>query len=214
MGGSPEEGRFHGYLRQHHYLGLRVVGENLKYLVQARDGQDVACLLFGAAAWQTGARDRFVGWTSVQRAGGLGHLVNNTRFLILPWVQVAGLASHVLSRTVRRLSADWQQKYGHPVFLVETFVERDRFAGTSYRAANWRWVGQTQGRGRQGPDPRRRTTSIKDVWVYPLPNSTDLLDAKAIPQAEADFTGQGKQKWASGQWSELLGFAFQGQSAT
>lgn len=168
LAGSLEEGRFHGYLRQHHYLGLRVVGENLKYLVQARDGQDVACLLFGAAAWQTGARDRFVGWTSVQRAGGLGHLVNNTRFLILPWVQVAGLASHVLSRTVRRLSADWQQKYGHPVFLVETFVERDRFAGTSYRAANWRRVGQTQGRGRQGPDPRRRTTSIKDVWVYPL----------------------------------------------
>jgi hypothetical protein len=168
LAGSSQEGRFHDYLRQHHYLGLRVVGENLKYLVQAQDGQDVACLLFGAAAWQTGARDRFVGWTPVQRAGGLSHLVNNTRFLILPWVKVAGLASQVLSRTVRRLSADWQQKYGHPVFLAETFVERDRFAGTSYRAANWRLVGQTQGRGRQGPDPRLRTTSIKDVWVYPL----------------------------------------------
>ena len=81
MGGSPEEGRFYGYLRQYHYLGLRVVGENLKYLVQARDGQDVACLLLGAAAWQAGARDRFVGWTSVQRAGALSHSVNNTRFL-------------------------------------------------------------------------------------------------------------------------------------
>ena len=168
LAGSPEEGRFHGYLRQHHYLGLRVVGENLKYLVQARDGQDVACLLFGAAAWQTGARDKFIGWIPAQRAGGLSHLVNNTRFLILPWVKVAGLASHVLSRTVRRLSADWQHKYGHPVFLVETFVERDRFAGTSYRAANWQLVGQTRGRGRQGPDPRLRSTSIKDVFVYPL----------------------------------------------
>jgi hypothetical protein len=95
-------------------------------------------------------------------------VVNNTRFLILPWVKVAGLASQILGRIVRRLSADWQQKYGHPVFLVETFVERDRFAGTAYQAANWRRVGQTQGRGRQGPDPRQRTAAIKDVWVYPL----------------------------------------------
>jgi len=168
LAGSPEAGRFHSYLRQYHYLGLRVVGENLKYLVQARDGREVACLLFGAAAWQTGVRDRFVGWTAGQRAGGLSQVVNNTRFLILPWVKVAGLASQILGRTVRRLSADWQQKYGHPVFLVETFVERDRFAGTAYQAANWRRVGQTQGRGRQGPDPRQRTAAIKDVWVYPL----------------------------------------------
>ena len=87
---------------------------------------------------------------------------------ILPWVKVAGLASQILGRIVRRLSADWQAKYGHPVFLVETFVERERFAGTAYQAANWRRVGQTQGRGRQGPDPRQRTATIKDVWVYPL----------------------------------------------
>jgi hypothetical protein len=166
--GSLEEGRVHGYLREHHYLGLRVVGENLKYLVQGRDGQDLACLLFGAAAWQTGARDQFAGWTAAQRAQGLSQVVNNTRFLIMPWVKVPGLASHVLSRTVRRLSDDWQHKYGHPVFLVETFVERDRFAGTCYRAANWQRVGQTQGRGRQGPDPRVRSASIKEVFVYPL----------------------------------------------
>ena len=166
--GSPEEGRVHDHLGRYHYLGLRVVGENLKYLVQARDGQDVACLLFGAAAWQAGARDQFVGWTAAQRAEGLSLVVNNTRFLILPWVQVPGLASHVLSRAVRRLSGDWQRKYGHPVWLVETFVQRDRFAGTAYRAANWQWVGQTRGRGRQGPDPRRRSTSIKDIFVYPL----------------------------------------------
>lgn len=166
--GSLEEGRLHEHLRQHHYLGLRVVGENLKYLVQTRAGQDVACLLFGAAAWQSVARDQFIGWTAAQRAQGLSQVVSNTRFLILPWVRVPGLASHVLSRSVRRLSGDWQRKYGHPVWLVETFVERDRFAGTAYLAANWQRIGQTQGRGRQGPDPRVRSTSIKEVWVYPL----------------------------------------------
>lgn len=166
--GSWEEARVHEHLRQHHYLGLRVVGENLKYLIQSSTGEDVACLLFGAAAWQSGARDQFIGWSAAQRAQGLGLVVNNTRFLILPWVKVPGLASHVLSRVVRRLSSDWQSKYGHPVWLVETFVDRDRFAGTAYRAANWQPIGQTQGRGRQGPDPRVRSASIKEVLVYPL----------------------------------------------
>lgn len=166
--GSAEERRFDEHLRRHHYLGLRVVGENLKYLVQANDGIDVACLLFGAAAWKVTARDQFIGWTPTERAPGLGQLANNTRFLILPWVVVPGLASHVLSRVVRRLNADWQQKYGHPVWLAETFVEQGRFLGTAYRAANWLRVGQTQGRGRQGLDPRVRSASIKDVFVYPL----------------------------------------------
>ena len=102
MPGSPEEGRVQGYLRAYHYLGLRVVGENLQYLVQTRDGQDVACLLSGAAAWQCAARDTFIGWTAAQRAEGLSAVVNNTRFLILPWVKVPDLASHVLSRAGRR----------------------------------------------------------------------------------------------------------------
>lgn len=168
LAGSWAEARLHEHLRRHHYLGLRVVGENLKYLVQTRDGQDVACLLFGAAAWQSAARDKFIGWTAAQRAQGLSQVVNNTRFLVLPWVKVPGLASHVLSGAVRRLSGDWQCKYGHPVWLVETFVDGDRFAGTAYRAANWQWLGQTQGRGRQGPDPRVRSTSVKEVFVYPL----------------------------------------------
>lgn len=166
--GSVEEARLHEYLRRHHYLGLRVVGENLKYLVQTREGQDVACLLFGAAAWQSAPRDRFIGWSAAQRAETLSQVVNNSRFLILPWVKVPGLASHVLSRAMRRLNADWQSKYGHPVWLVETFVDRERFAGTAYRAANWQSLGQTLGRGRQGPDPRVRSTSLKEVFVYPL----------------------------------------------
>ena len=168
LAGSLEEGRLHQHLLRHHYLGLRVVGENLKYLVQTCEGHDVACLLFGAAAWQSAARDSLIGWTAAQRARALSHVVNNTRFLILPWVKVPGLASHVLSRAMRRLSGDWQRKYGHPVWLVETFVDRDRFAGTAYRAANWRRIGQTQGRGRQGPDPRVRSTSVKEVFVYLL----------------------------------------------
>lgn len=166
--GSAEEARLHDHLRQHHYLGLRVVGENLKYLVQSRAGQEVACLLFGAAAWQSAARDRFIGWSAARRAEGLSQVVNNSRFLILPWVKVPGLASHVLSRALRRLNADWQPKYGHPVWLVETFVDRERFAGTVCRAANWQALGPTRGRGRQGPAPGVRSTSIKEIFVCPL----------------------------------------------
>lgn len=168
LAGSWAEARVHEHLRRHHYLGLRVVGENLKYLVQSAAGEDLACLLFGAAAWQSAARDRFIGWSAAQRVQGLGLVINNARFLILPWVKVPGLASHILSRVVRRLRQDWQGKYGHPVWLVETFVDRDRFAGTAYRAANWQRIGPTQGRGRQGPDPRVRSTSIKELFVYPL----------------------------------------------
>ena len=168
LAGSLEENRVHQHLSRHHYLGLHVVGENLKYLVQSHDGQDLACLLFGAAAWQSCARDQFIGWTASQRAQALSRVVNNARFLLLPWVRVPGLASHVLSGTVRQLSGDWQRKYGHPVWLVETFVDAERFAATAYRAANWQWIGQTKGRGRQGPNPQRRSTSIKDILIYPL----------------------------------------------
>jgi hypothetical protein len=168
LAGSAPERRFHNYLHRHHYLGVRVVGENLKYLVQTREGIDVACLLFGAAAWQARARDSFLGWKPAQRAQGLRYVANNTRFLVLPWVRVSGLASHLLSQAVCRLSADWQRKYGHPLWLVETCVDRDRFAGTCYRAANWQCVGLTRGRGRQGPDPRTPTASIKEVYLYPL----------------------------------------------
>ena len=164
--GSAQECRFHDYLHYHHYLGARVVGENLKYLVQTRDGADVACLLFGAAAWQVRVRDEYVGWSAAQREQGLRYVANNTRFLVLPWVKVPGLASQVLSQVVRRLSGDWQRKYGHPVWLAETFVDRERFAGTGYQAAGWRWVGSTRGRGRQGP--HAQTASLKAVYLYPL----------------------------------------------
>jgi hypothetical protein len=166
--GTVEASRFAAYLGHYHYLGFRVVGENLKYLVQDRHGRDLACLLFGAAAWRAAARDEFLGWSESQRNRGLPSVANNTRFLVLPWVQVRGLSSHILSRVARRLSKDWQGKYGHPIYLLESFVDTTRFQGTCYRAANWECVGQTRGRGRQGRDHQRLTATVKDVYLYPL----------------------------------------------
>lgn len=166
--GTVEAGRFAAYLEQYHYLGFRVVGENLKYLVQDRQGRDLACLLFGAAAWRAAARDKFLGWSEGQKSHGLPLVANNTRFLVLPWVQVRGLSSHLLSRVARRLSGDWQRKYGHPIYLLESFVDTTRFRGTCYRAANWQCVGQTRGRGRQGRDHQRATATVKDIYLYPL----------------------------------------------
>jgi hypothetical protein len=166
--GAPEAKRFDGYLRAYHYLGLRVVGQNIKYLVRDRQGRDLAGLLFGAAAWRTRVRDQFIGWDQAQRAASLHHLANNTRYLILPWVRVPGLASHLLSQAARRVSQDWQEKYGHPIYLLESFVQAERFRGTCYRAANWLCVGQTRGRGRQGPNPLVPTEPRKDVYLYPL----------------------------------------------
>lgn len=167
-GRSEEELRFHHYLARHHYLGFhRTVGENMKYLVRDRHGRDLACVLFGSAAWKTRPRDEFIGWSHENRARNLLWITNNTRFLILPWVRVPHLASHVLGRIIRRIRADWQAKYGHPVHLLETFVERDRFVGTCYKAANWMRIGSTKGRSRQD----RYTTlavPVKDIYLYPL----------------------------------------------
>jgi len=168
VAGTPEAKRFDAYLRGYHYLGLRVVGQNMKYLVRDKRGRDLACLLFGAAAWRAGARDQFVGWDQRQRTAALHHLTNNTRYLILPWARVSGLASHLLSQVVGKLSQDWQTKYGHPIYLVESFVQRGRFQGTCYRAANWQCVGQTQGRGRQGAHSKKPSEPAKDVYLYPL----------------------------------------------
>jgi len=155
-------------LHQHHYLGYRSrVGQNLQYWVDDKQGRPLGCMVFGAPAWQCAVRDRWIGWDAVQRVRQLGGLVNNTRFLIFPWVRVPHLASHVLGLVSRRIGRDWQQKYGPPIWLLETFVDRQRFAGTCYRAANWICLGQTQGRGRQGP-AGRLSTSIKDVYALPL----------------------------------------------
>jgi len=159
---------FKSLMAQHHYLGLRnTVGENLKYLVRDRHGHLVGAVLFGSAAWQTQPRDAFIGWSVSARRSGLSHITNNTRFLIPGWVRVPHLASHILARVSRRIDTDWQEKYGHRIHLLETFVDRDRFRGTCYRAANWICVGQTQGRTRNGPRGAP-PVPIKDVYVYPL----------------------------------------------
>ena len=159
---------FKSLMAQHHYLGLRnTVGENLKYLVRDRHGHLVGAVLFGSAAWQTQPRDAFIGWSVSARRSGLSHITNNTRFLIPGWVRVPHLASHILARVSRRIDTDWQAKYGHPVQALETFVDRDRFKGTCYRAANWLRLGATQGRTRNDREHRIRA-SVKDVYLYPL----------------------------------------------
>jgi hypothetical protein len=159
---------FEGLLHHYHYLGHRsTVGENLQYLVCDRHGRPLACVLFGAPAWQCADRDRFIGWNRARRAQNLHFLANNTRFLMLG--RVPQLASYVLSHLGRRLSRDWQAKYGHPIYLLETFVERQRFKAACYRAANWQRVGQTKGRTRQDrPEGGWHQVSIKDVYLYAL----------------------------------------------
>lgn len=159
---------FKHLLSQYHYLGFNgAVGENMKYLIYDRKSRPVACLLFGSAAWKTAPRDEFIGWNASIRQAHLSFITNNMRFLILPWVKVPHLASHILSRISRRLSHDWLQKYSHPIYMLETFVEQERFRGTCYKAANWIHVGQTQGRSRNDRYAKLQVP-IKDVYVYPL----------------------------------------------
>jgi hypothetical protein len=165
--GTAGQQAWNFYLSRYHYLGLKVVGENLGYLVRGRDGRDLACLLFGAAAWRCAPRDLHLGWSSAERAEGLAGIANNTRFLILPWLRVPHLASHVLGLAARRIDADWRAKYGHGLKWLETFVERERFAGTCYRAANWRRIGPTKGRSRQDRYSRLQVP-VKDLYLYPL----------------------------------------------
>ena len=167
-GQSAERAWIRAALAQFHYLGFGgAVGQNVQYLV--RDGQQrpVACAVFGAAAWKCQDRDRFIGWSAEQRQSNLGLIANNSRFMILPWVKVPHLGSWILGRVVGRIARDWRAKYGHPVVLLETFVERERFRGTVYRASNWQLVGGTAGRTRQD----RHTciqVAVKDIYVRPL----------------------------------------------
>jgi Domain of unknown function (DUF4338) len=156
-------------LEQFHYLGSGggTVGENLQYRVGQADDRLLAGLWFGAAAWKCAARDQWIGWSAEQRARRLPWIVNNSRLLILPWVRAPNLGSWILGQVLRRLSADWERKYGHGVALVETFVERERFRGTVYRAANWQHLGHTQGRSRQDRYSCLQVP-VKDVYVYPL----------------------------------------------
>jgi len=165
--GTEAHRRWAYYLSRHHYLGLRVVGQNVGYLVRDRSGREVAALLFGAPAWRCAERDRYLRERGFCPQRDLAGIANNTRFLIFPWVRVAHLASHILGAAARRIDGDWREKYGRGLEWLETFVERGRFAGTCYRAANWVRVGSTRGRGRQD---RKHTASVpaKDVYLLAL----------------------------------------------
>lgn len=165
---SYEEACFGYYVSQYHYLGFhRTVGQNLKLIIKDRFQRDLACLLFGSAAWQTAPRDTFIGWSKEIRSRNINLMTNNTRFLILPWVQVPHLASHILGRVTRNLQLYWMEKYNHPIHMVETFVETRRFKGTCYKAANFLRVGQTKGRSRQDHHDNR-AVPLKDIYLYPL----------------------------------------------
>jgi hypothetical protein len=164
---TPEERLFNSLLEQYHYLRYeQPVGEHAKYLVWAQE-RPIACLAWSSAPRHLGSRDRYIGWSAEARRSNIRFIAYNTRFLILPWVRIENLASHILGRMGARISEDWQKMYGHPIYFLETFVDPERFQGTCYRAANWVLLGKTTGRGKQSNSyvPNR---SIKQILAYPL----------------------------------------------
>jgi len=164
---TADEPLFNGLVEQHHYLGYeQPVGEQLKYLVWAQQ-RPVACLAWSSSPRHLGARDRYIGWSVEARKRNLPLIAYNSRFLILPWVQVAHLASHILGRMAARISADWEARYAHPIYMLETFVDPARFRGTCYRAANWRMLGETTGRGKDDLT-HQQNRPIKQVLALPL----------------------------------------------
>jgi Domain of unknown function (DUF4338) len=172
---TAEEPLFNSLIERHHYLGYeQPVGEHLKYVVWAQ-GRPIACLAWSSAPRHLGSRDRYIGWSAEARRRNIRFLAYNTRFLILPWVQIPHLASHILGRVAHTLSRDWEQMYGHPVYFAETFIDPGRFRGTCYRAANWKLLGLTTGRGKDSTS-KRPNRSLKEVLGYPLtPHFRDLL---------------------------------------
>ena len=166
-----DSGQWTELIERYHYLKYRVpVGANLRYLVRSgqREGVVLACLLWSSPAWRMAARDMWIGWNAEQRARHLQFLVNNSRFLVLPWVHIKGLASKILAQSARQLPTDWEHRYGYRPWLLETLVDPQRFRGTCYRAANWIRVGQTSGRGRMDREHKAHGQAVKDIYVYPL----------------------------------------------
>ena len=191
---------FDWLLWRYHYLPYSsgAVGENIKYLVFDGRARPLACLLYGAAAWKLAVRDKFIGWSKEQREANLYYLANNLRFLILPWVRVKNLASYLLSASLAMLSGDWELKYGHPIYLAETFVECQRFRGTCYRAANWSWLGQTQGRGRNDCS-RLSRVPIKDIYVRTLcKDFRQRLSQSPAPRPTSELCDAGHRSTTSG----------------
>lgn len=198
-GGQADRGGNHALFKElldrHHYLGYRVpFGASLRYLVRSERAPEnvLACLLWSSPAWKMAARDRWIGWNDGERARNLQLIVNNSRFLILPWVRVKGLASKILGACARQLPRDWERLYGYRPLLLETLVDAERFRGTCYRAANWIKLGQTTGRGRMDREHAAHGEAVKDLYVYPLCRNAGqrLRNAAAPvwkePEQEAD----------------------------
>jgi hypothetical protein len=173
-----EQGRlWRQYLERYHYLGYRVpMGAHLRYWAQGKTTSGdmiLACLLWTSPAWSMAPRDEWIGWTASERQRHLQRIVNNARFLVLPWVRIQGLASHVLARSARQLPGDWQRVYGYRPLLLETLVDSERFSGTCYRASNWIALGKTKGRGRMDRH-KQANLSIKEIFVFPLCRNVQL----------------------------------------
>jgi hypothetical protein len=164
---TSDEPVFNGLMEEHHYLGyVQPVGEHLKYMVHTL-GRPVACLAWSSAPRHLGPRDRFIGWSPEARRKNIRLLAYNTRYLILPWVKVPHLASHILGWMARELPREWERVYGHPVWYLETFVDPARNRGTCYLAANWTKLGRTTGRGNNAPTKKPRVP-VKEIFGYPL----------------------------------------------
>lgn len=168
---------YNSLVEQHHYLGyVQIVGNHLKYMAFAGD-VPIACIGWGSAAWAVQGREQYIGWSRSVKDKNLHFIANNTRFLILPWVTVKCLASKVMALNIRRISDDWLKVYNYPLYMLETFVEQDRFKGTCYKASNWIHTGQTKGTSKKG-HKHLKHGKIKDVYLYPLnKNSKKLLNA-------------------------------------
>lgn len=174
---SEDEKLFEALIAEHHYLGYtQPVGEHLKYVVYSAS-RPIACLAWSSAPRHLGPRDRFIGWSKEARRRNIRFLAYNTRFLVLPWVEVRYLASHILGRMTRVIPRDWERIYGHPIWYLESFVEPGRFRGTCYRAANWKFLGLTTGRGK-ADQTKKANRPLKEVLGYPLAKGfRDLLSS-------------------------------------
>jgi Domain of unknown function (DUF4338) len=180
--GKQESRLWREQVERYHYLGCRVpFGANLRYWARSRD-RELACLLWVSPAWKLQARDRWIGWNDQQRQHSLQSVVNNSRFLMLPWVRVKGLASKILALSARQLQRDWEIRYGTRPLLLETLVDAARFRGICYRAANWLYIGNTTGRGRMDREHKKHGQAVKDIYVYPLiRNARQHLQAELGP---------------------------------
>lgn len=166
---KAQRGLWYEYVDRYHYLGYQIpFGGQVRYFIESRQGRLLGCLQFSSPAWKMAARDRWIGWSEEQRQHNLQKVINNSRFLILPWVKVKNLASSILALAVRTIPADWQNSYGYRPVVMETLVEKGRFAGTCYKAANFIYVGTTTGRGRMDRDHARHGRCPKDIYVYPF----------------------------------------------